>query len=52
MENYRYFDNDRYYMTNHHLDSFNDYILNKIPKHLRKITLKLYILVDMKLQKL
>ena len=29
---YSYFDNDRYYMTNHHLDSFNDYILNKIPQ--------------------
>ena len=29
---YSYFDNDRYYMTNHNLDSFNDYILNKIPQ--------------------
>ena len=29
---YSYFDNNKYYMTNHHLDSFNDYILNKIPQ--------------------
>ncbi len=29
---YSYFENDKYYMTNHHLDSFNDFILNKIPQ--------------------
>ena len=29
---YSYFDNNKYYMTNHHLDSFNDYITNKIPQ--------------------
>ena len=25
-----------YYMTNHHLDSYNDFILNKIPKTLKE----------------
>ena len=33
---YSYFDNNKYYMTNHHLDSFNDYILNKIPQTLKE----------------
>ena len=33
---YSYFENNKYYMTNHHLDSFNDYILNKIPQTLKE----------------
>ena len=37
---YSYFqDNDtnlNYYLTNHHLDSYNDFILNKIPQTLKE----------------
>ena len=33
---YSYFedidDNKNYYLTNHHLDSYNDFVLNKIPQ--------------------
>ena len=37
---YSYFkDNDKnrnYYLVNHHLDSYNDFILNKIPRTLKE----------------
>ena len=28
---YNYFDNNKFYLTKHHQDSYNDFILNKIP---------------------
>ena len=43
---YSYFEdignNKNYYLTNHHLDSYNDFVLNKFHKHLKKIIHRLY----------
>ena len=29
-----YFDSNKYYLTKHHIESYNDFILNKILRHL------------------
>ena len=33
---YNYFDNNKFYLTKHHQDSYNDFILNKIPQTIKQ----------------